>query len=160
MDTESETAEQIHFETLNIDSNDSKTETEEAESANTPAKDEKIREAEEEEKEYLEKDPIARSQFNYNQSTCFGDNHPEIAIEENTMEETAQVAPGQGKIPRSLLCEEDFEVKVFPCFFPDGKNGKDQTRNVKISDQDYWVQRILNVDGRLSTICIHGSSTY
>ena len=28
------------------------------------------------------------------------------------------------------------------------KNGKDQARKVKISEQDYWVQRILNLDGR------------
>ena len=59
VEIESQTAEQIDFATLNIDSNDSKTETEEAESANTPANNEKIREAEEEEKEYLEKDPLS-----------------------------------------------------------------------------------------------------
>ena len=108
--------------------------------------------ADDEEAEYLEKDPIAKSQFNYNHSTCFGDNHPEIGVEENTSEENSsvpvQVAPGQGKIPRSLLQEEDFEVKSFPCLFPDGKNGKDEERKVKLSDQDYWVQRILNVDTR------------
>ena len=41
----------------------------------------KIKDEEEEEKEYVENDPIARSQFNYNYSTCFGDNHPEINVE-------------------------------------------------------------------------------
>ena len=38
---------------------------------------------------------------------------------------------GQGKIPQSILQEEDFDVKAFPCLFPDGKNGKDQERKVK-----------------------------
>ena len=32
--------------------------------------------------------------------------------------------------------------------FPDGKNGKDEKRKVKLKDQDYFVQRILNVDDR------------
>ena len=102
---------------------------------------------EEEENEYLEKDVIAKSQFNYNRSTCFGNDHPEIGVEENTTD-PIQVAPGQGKIPQSILHEEDFEVKSFPCLFPDGRNGKDQPRDVKVSDQEYWEQRILNVDTR------------
>ena len=93
------------------------------------------------------KNPVGRSQFNYNRSTCFGENHPEIHIEENTSDAT-QVAPGQGKIPRSMLQEKDFEVKSFPCLFPDGKNGKDEERKVRLNDQDYWGQRILNVDDR------------
>ena len=100
-----------------------------------------------EDNEYQTLDPIARSQFNYNKSTCFGENHPEIHIEENTVDST-QVAPGQGKVPKSMLQEKDFEVKSFPCLFPDGKNGKDEERKVPLSDQDYWGQRILNVDGR------------
>ena len=47
-----------------------------------------------------------------------------------------------------MLEEKDFEVKSFPCLFPDGKNGKDAERDVKLNDQDYWGQRILNVDDR------------
>ena len=100
-----------------------------------------------EEEEYQQNDPIGRNQFNYNRSTCFGDNLPEITVEENTSE-PVQVAPGQGKIPRSILQETDFEVKSFPCLFPDGRNGKDDERKVKLGEQDYWCQRILNVDER------------
>ena len=59
-----------------------------------------------------------------------------------------KVAPGQGKIPRSILQETDFELKSFPCLFPDGRNGKDEERKVKLGEQDYWCQRILNVDER------------
>ena len=105
--------------------------------------------AEDEENEYITNDPIAKSQFNYNSSTCFGDNHPEISVEENTVQDPVQVAPGQGKIPKSILQEKDFDVKSFPCLFPDGKNGKDQERKVALSDQGYWEQRILNVDARV-----------
>ena len=100
-----------------------------------------------EEDEYKRLDPIGRSQFNYNRSTCFGENHPEIHIEENISHPT-QVAPGQGKVPKSILQEKDFEVKSFPCLFPDGSNGKDEERKVPLSDQAYWGQRILNVDER------------
>ena len=82
-------------------------------------------ENEDEDMEYIEKDAIGKNQFNYNRSTCFGDNHPEINIEENTNEPT-KVAPGQGKIPRSLLLEKHFEVKSFPCLFPNGNNGLDE----------------------------------
>ena len=46
----------------------------------------------EDEREYIERDPIARNQFNYNNSTCFGDNHPEINVEENT-DQPIQIAP-------------------------------------------------------------------
>ena len=112
-------------------------------------------EVEQEEAEYLQNDPIAKSQFNYNHSTCFGDNHPEIGVEENSTD-PIQVAPGQGKVPRSILLEQDFDVKSFPCLFPDGKNGKDQEREVTLKDQDYWVQRILNVDDRCGTCPPYG----
>ena len=109
---------------------------------------EEITEADKEE-EYIQNDVIRKSQFNYNRSTCFGENHPEIHVAENTSEST-QVAPSQGKIPNKLLHEKDVDVKTFPCLFPDGKNGKDQERKVALKDQDYWCQRILNVDDRFS----------
>ena len=79
--------------------------------------------AEDEEMQYKTHDPVAKSQFNYNRSTCFGNNHPEIFVEENT-EEPSKVAPGERKIPQSILYEEDLDVKTFPCFFPDGKTEK------------------------------------
>ena len=110
----------------------------------------KEKDQEEEEEEYIKNDSIAKSQFNYNKSTCFSHNHPEISVEENTSE-PVQVAPGQGKIPHDLLQEENLDVKSFPCFFPDGKNGKDEKRPVTLQDQAYWEQRILNVDQRCGT---------
>ena len=36
-----------------------------------------------EEKEFIENDTIRKFQFNYNSSTCFGDNIPEISAESN-----------------------------------------------------------------------------
>ena len=128
-----------------------------------------------EEAEYLSKDPVARCQFNYNASTCFANNYPEMNVEENTVTVVPevesyvaerlpsssntdqdvpevltplQIAPGQGKIPQNMLQQKHFEVKSFPCLFPDGKNGKDEERQVRLRDQAYWEQRILNYDKR------------
>ena len=100
-----------------------------------------------EEEDYITNDPVAKNQFNYNRSTCFSHNHPEIDVEENSTD-PVQVAPGQGKLPKNMLQDEHFEVKSFPCLFPDGKNGKDEERKVKLPDQYYWQQRILNADRR------------
>ena len=121
-------------------------------SQKTQADDESVKNSdgkmeEDEEEEYIKHDAIGKNQFNYNRSTCFGENHPEIHVDENTTD-PVQVAPGQGKIPRSLLQEKDFDVKSFPSLFPDGKNGKDQERKITLNEQDYWCQRILNVDER------------
>ena len=96
-----------------------------------PDESSKNQDCEEEENEYLEKDVIAKSQFNYNRSTCFGENHPEIAIEENVNDVT-QVAPGQGKIPQSILQEENIDVKSFPCLFPNGRNGEGEKKKGKV----------------------------
>ena len=45
--------------------------------------------------EYLKNDPVAKFQFDYNMSTCFGNDIPEIsAVEENS---PINVALGEGK---------------------------------------------------------------
>ena len=83
-----------------------------------------------EEKEHIENDPIRKHQFNYNHTTCFGDNVPEISAENNIVndEEPLVVAPGEGKIPTDF--PENWEAKSFPTHFPDGKDDKDEQRPV------------------------------
>ena len=105
----------------------------------------KEKDPEDEEEEYIKKDPIAKNQFNYNKSTCFSHNHPEISVEENTSE-PVQVAPGQGKIPNDLLQEEHLDAKSFPCFFPDGKNGKDDDEEEVEDDSDevMWLRSMFD----------------
>ena len=47
------------------------------------------------------------------------------------------------------MAVKDWDIKAFPHLNnPDGKNGKDQAREVKISDQYYFIQRICNKDAR------------
>ena len=94
-------------------------------------------------------DCIKRWQFNYNKSTCFSDNYPEISFKE-IKTDTFSVAPGEGKIPTNILEEIDWDVKSFPCLHPDGKNSLNFARKIKLIPQDYFNQRLLNKDFRFA----------
>ena len=106
-------------------------------------------EAEEEELEYQQKDPVKRWQFDYNRSTCFNDEYPEIGYKDD-LAQSISVAPGEGKVPSNILQETDWDIKSFPCLFPDGKNSLHSERNVKLKEQDFFIQRIMNKDSRFS----------
>ena len=60
------------------------------------------------------------------------------------------VAPGEGKKPTDILKEEDWDLKSFPGLHPEGENGLFQKRKVRLTDQQYFRQRILNVDKRFA----------
>ena len=49
-----------------------------------------------------------------------------------------------------MLSEQDWDIKSWPYLHPDGKFGLHYKRKVKITDQQYFGQRILNKDGRFS----------
>ena len=106
-------------------------------------------ELEEEEQEYQNKDPVKKWQFPYNKSTCFSHNYPEISY--NDQSERISVAPGEGKYPSKILEENDWDLKTFPCLLPDGKNSLHTQRKVRLSDQEYFVQRIMNKDLRFAS---------
>ena len=102
-----------------------------------------------EEEEYIKKDSVKKWQFQYNQSTCFSNNYPEISyLEENS--NNISIAPGEGKLPSNLLEENDWDLKTFPGLLPDGKNSLHAQRPVKLSEQDYFMQRIMNKDTRFA----------
>ena len=88
-------------------------------------------------------------QFDYNRSTCFSHNYPEINYKEDTSEEVS-VAPGEGKLPSNILEEKDWDLKSFPCLHPDGRNSLQTDRQTKLGEQDYFNQRILNNYGRFA----------
>ena len=61
----------------------------------------------------------------------------------------ADVAPGQGQIPTSVLKEPEWDIKTYPHLYPDGKNGMNtKGRQSNLSKQQYIVQRLKNVDKR------------
>ena len=59
------------------------------------------------------------------------------------------VAPGEGKTPKSLIFVENWDAKAFWALHPDGKNNlTDKRRQKKLSDLEYFKQRLNNVDPR------------
>ena len=45
----------------------------------------------------------------------------------NTSEGSVEVAPGEGQVPKDIMCDDDWDIKAFPHLHnPDGSNGKDQ----------------------------------
>merc|ERR1711887_288834 len=67
-----------------------------------------------EEKDFKENDVVRKFQFDYNASTCFEDNMPEISAEDNKKKEDTPlvIAPGEGKIPTDY--PDYWEAKAFP----------------------------------------------
>ena len=108
--------------------------------------------SDDEDEDYVKRDVIRK--FDYDKSVCLVDKHPEAAIaEESTVDTPNQIsfAPGEGKVPESILHSEKWDIKAFPMKHPDGKNGLHQERLKKLSDQYYFVQRLRNKDQRFST---------
>ena len=62
------------------------------------------------EKEYLTKDPVRRYQFeDYNKSLCMSNMYPEVSPENSVI-----VAPGEGKVPKNVLYDIDWDIEHFP----------------------------------------------
>jgi hypothetical protein len=92
--------------------------------------------SDDEEEDYVKKDVIRKFQFDYDKSVCLVDKHPEAAIPDaSTAKEPNQIAfaPGEGKVPESILNSDNWDTKAFPMKHPDGKNGLHQAT--------YWKQR-------------------
>ena len=83
-------------------------------------------------------------------STCFSNNYPEISYKDED-DDRFSIAPGEGKHPSNILEERDWDLKSFPCLHPDGKSSLHSERPVKLSEQDYFVQRIMNRDQRFAS---------
>ena len=90
--------------------------------------------------EMLDEDPVKKYHFEYDKSLCMMDKYPEITL-----------APGEGHKPKGMLGDRHWDVKAFPHLHnANGSNGKDEDRNVKLTDQRYFIQRILNKEKRFA----------
>ena len=99
--------------------------------------------------DFIANDPIRQYQFNYNESLCMTNKYPEIEVEDTTKD--IEVAPGEGKRPYDILQDSDWDIKAFPHLHnPNGKNGMDEERITKLTDHNYFIQRILNYDQRFA----------
>ena len=100
-------------------------------------------EAIKEEEEYIKNDVIRKFQYDYNTTTCMTNKFPETDAES-----ALSFAPGEGKIPTSILRDENWDINSFPNLHPSGKNKMFQERDVRLNPQEYLVQRMRNNDQR------------
>ena len=101
------------------------------------------------EENYINNDPIRKFQISYNKSLCLSNKYPEISSLDDVSE--VEIAPGEGKRPIDILRENDWDIKAFPHLHNlNGRHGKDEKRKVFLSDQNYFIQRILNKDLRFA----------
>ena len=88
----------------------------------------------------IRNDPVRKFHFNYDKSLCLADKYPEISV-----------APGEGQSPLNVLFDKNWDVQAFPHLHNvDSSNGKDQEREIKLTDQRYFIQRINNKELRFS----------
>ena len=103
----------------------------------------------EEELDYVMNDPVRKYQFTYNESLCLTQKYPELEVQDHTKD--IEIAPGEGKRPRDLTQEYDWDIKAFPHLHnPNGSNGLDAERSSRLTNQNYFIQRILNLDQRFA----------
>ena len=105
------------------------------------------------EADYIKNDPVRKFQFDHNVSTCLTNKFPEMMLDDDGNECVQEdndfaFAPGEGKVPKSILNDKDWDIKAWPSLHPDGKYGLHQERNTRLTDQKYFVQRIRNIDRR------------
>ena len=79
-----------------------------------------------EEKEYREKDPVRKFQFEYDKDTCMTSRYPEADLEAGKF----SFAPAEGKVPTNILQNEDWDINSFPNLHPSGQNKMFQERKI------------------------------
>ena len=102
-------------------------------------------------------------QFELSGATMMTENYPESSVVINTSDKVQDVkhrddsssslplAPGEGKVPTSLMRDKNWDINAFPHLFPSGRFGLfDDEREEKLTPQEYFKQRILNKDNRWS----------
>ena len=105
----------------------------------------------EQEEEDIQNDPVRRQHFDYNEYSTLVNGHPDIFLDsEGNQIANLDFAPGEGKKPVNFLDVKDLDIKTWPTLLPDGKFGLSHKRPVKLTKQNYFQQRLLNVDDRFA----------
>ena len=112
--------------------------------------------------EELDWHPTNKHQHNLGGETLLTENFPESNVVINSSDQvknvkrsddstsSLQLAPGEGKVPTSLMRDDDWDIKAFPHLHSSGRYGLNYQRESKLTPQEYFKQRILNVDKRWS----------
>ena len=64
--------------------------------------------------------------------------------------QTVSIAPGEGQKPLSIMTDAEFEAMVNPDKFCFGKGTFNTERPKKLTYRKYFIQRLLDVDGRFA----------
>ena len=66
-------------------------------------------------------------------------------------ENSVILAPGEGKYPKNILMDNDWDIKAFPHLnSPYGKYGLHYERERRLPDQYYFLQRICNANDKFA----------
>ena len=105
-------------------------------------------ESEDKDIQYIKEDPVRKHQTDTSNSSFLLPENIEAKVKtklRNKNEKNALIlAPGEDQIPRNILKEKHPFVLHFPCLFPDGKGGLHDTRQKKLTTQEWVNQRLLN----------------
>ena len=97
-------------------------------------------EKDEDDIEVRENHPLLKDQFIYDESVALTDKFPEISV-----------APGEGGTPKNLLTTKDIDIMAFPHLNnADGSNGLNAERPIRLTEQKYFIQRMLNIEKRFA----------
>ena len=103
---------------------------------------------------------VRKYQHDMRQATCMTDRYPEMSMVVNNTNKTMDkksrddsiasfpIAPGEGKIPTSLMRDSNWDVDAFPHLHPTGRYGLHHPRDQKLTSQKYFIQRLMNCDDR------------
>ena len=103
-------------------------------------------EAAREDEEHRTKDPVRKFHFDYDQSIAMTNMHPEATEKDTNQKDTnnmVSLAPGEGSTPLDIMFDKDWDIKSYPHLHQaNGSNGLDQEREVKLTSQRYFVNRM------------------
>ena len=129
------------------------------------------KDSDEDELEYIENDAVRKWQYTQDDNVLMDHMFPENEINvhaddsssiANIENDGVSVAPGEGQMPTNILSEKDWDVKTFPHLFPNGRYGLHYKREQKLTNLQYFNQRLLNKDSRYSSspCFVYAASTY
>ena len=100
-----------------------------------------VEKTEKDQEEYLTKDPVAKQQFDYDKSTCFVNDTPEIGVNQSL-----SLAPAEGKVPKNILFHPNWDRETFSGMDSvfNGKDSLNADRLTPIRYKDFFCQRMLS----------------
>ena len=108
-----------------------------------------------EDEEYKRLDPVQEQKFYTECPTLFINDFLELDVREPPIgganpNSCVVVAPGENKTPSNILKATHWGLQSFPCLQLEGKDGLHPERHTNLSMQQYFQQRLLNVDRRFA----------